>query len=424
MLAKQEFQEKLYKIIAALQAHGFEAELFYNISDFTKKLALVPCSGKTGEGIQELLLVLAGLSQRFLKEKLKLGDIARGVILELKREKGMSFVEAILYDGKLTNESEIAIATFDKPIVTKIRALQEVMPLSTKFKPSHEVRAATGVRMQLATSEGVLPGMPFIEFRGNLDAITEEFKKELAESIRTGQHGIIAKADSLGSLEALITLLKQEGISVCKAGIGPISKKDVIEAKANLEKEPLNAVILGFNVEPDQDAVDIARDIAILTDDVVYRLIEKLQKWRGEKQRQILRDKLLSLACICKLEILHNFVFRNSKPAIFGVRVLGGTLKPGTLLIAEDGEVIDKVKSMQSQGEGVQEAKTGTELAIALPNTNYERQLKDKRFLYSDLTENQFREFKKNKELLSSEEIGILQEIARIKRQEKPTWGI
>ena len=49
------------------------------------------------------------------------------------------------------------------------------------------------------------------------------------------------KADSLGSLEALLTLLKQANISVVKAGIGPIGKSDFVSAKANLELNPLTA---------------------------------------------------------------------------------------------------------------------------------------------------------------------------------------
>src|SRR3989304_1622120 len=66
----QNFQEKYMTLMGALQSHGFDADLFYNIEDFTKKIALVPCSVKTGEGIPELVLMLCGLSQKYLNEKL------------------------------------------------------------------------------------------------------------------------------------------------------------------------------------------------------------------------------------------------------------------------------------------------------------------------------------------------------------------
>lgn len=70
-----------------LREHGFDSDLYYEIKDFTKKIAIVPTSARTGEGISELLFVLCGLSQGFLKEKLKIGEEAKGVILELKKRK-------------------------------------------------------------------------------------------------------------------------------------------------------------------------------------------------------------------------------------------------------------------------------------------------------------------------------------------------
>jgi len=63
------------------------------------------------------------------------------------------------------------------------------------------------------------------------------------------------------------------------------------------------------------------------------------------------------------------------------------------------------------------------EVAISIPGTNYERQLKDKKFLYSNISESQFKEFKKNKDLLSQSEIKTLQEVAEIKRRTKADWG-
>ena len=59
-----------------------------------------------------------------------------------------------------------------------------------------------------------------------------------------------------------------------------------------------------------------------------------------------------------------------------------------------------------------------------VPGVNFERVLKDKNSLYTDISESQFRNFKKNKDLLSSGEMKILQEIAEIKRREKADWGM
>jgi translation initiation factor 5B len=418
---QEKFQENLYKIISALESHGFKSDLFYNVEDFTKKIAVIPLSARTKEGLPELLMVLCGLSQKFLSKQLSLGEKAKGVIFEIKKEKTIQYIQAILYDGKLKQGEEIAIASFDKPIITKIKFLEEVCPLCDKFKPVKEVTAATGIRLQVTDTKEILPGMPFLAFEDNMQEIEKEFKKDIS-SIKTESQGIIVKADSLGSLEALLILLKQNNIKVLKAGIGNINKQDISLAKSNLQENPLFAIILGFNVSL-EEGLEPGK-VKVLSEEIVYKLIENLEKWQLDKAREIEKEKLLGLSAIFKLEILPKFVFHNSNPAIFGVKVLAGKLKPSSHLINETGEEIGRVKAIQQENKPVGEASSGQEVAVSLPGITFDRQLKDNKFLYSNLIEVQFRAFKKNKELLSGEEIKILQEIAEIKRKEKATWGI
>ena len=423
---RQRFDEKLFTLIGSLHSYGFEADLFYNIADFTKKVALVPCSAKTKEGLQELIMVLCGLSQKYLTDRLTLGKEAKGIILEVKQIKSVNYAESILYDGILNKDDEIAIANFDKPIITKIRILEEVEPLSAKFKVKQQVQAATGLRMQLMQKQEVLPGMPFVLYKENKEQIEKEFKKQVSDAIKTDNQGIIVKADSLGSLEALLTLLKQQKIPILKAGIGNINKSDVINAKANLGINELDAIVIGFNVEIEEDAkeAEISDKIKIFTNDIIYKLIENLAEFRIEKQKQIEKARLMQLATICKLEILPQYMFHNSNPAIFGVRITGGKLISGLPLMNDKGEKASRIKNIQSEKKSVQEAFETMEVAISLPGMNFERKLKDIKNLYSDLSESQFKKFKKNKDLLNQNEIKILQEIAEIKRKQNPSWGV
>ncbi|MCR4327686.1 MAG: translation initiation factor IF-2 [Nanoarchaeota archaeon] len=422
---KENFTEKYYTLQGSLQSHGFDPDLFYNITDFTKKIAIVPCSAHTREGIPELILMLVGLSEKFLSKRLELHEDPKGVMLEVKKEKANSSIEAILYDGKLKRTDEIAVASLSgEPIVTKIRILEEVKPLSSKFATSEEVNASTGIRMQLVEKTEILPGMPFVKFKNNLKEITEQFKKEIGESIKTDKHGIIAKADSLGSLEALLVLLKQNNVSVVKVGIGEINKADAISAKANLDINELDSVIVGFNVGISEDSKEISSKVKMITNDIVYKIIEDLVFWRKEKQMEIEKKRLMELSSICKVELLPEYVFRNTKPAIFGVRIVGGKLTKKISMIDEDDEKIGNIKNIQSEQKSVEEALEGIEVAVSIPNINYERQLKGKRFLYSNMGESQFKEFKKNKDLLTGSEIKVLKEIAEIKRKEKEDWGM
>src|SRR4030043_791490 len=270
---KPVFDERYMTISSAFNSHGFDADLFYNITDFTKKIAMVPCSARTGEGMNELMMMLCGLSQKYLTERLKLGTDAKGVILEVKKEKNNDYAEAVLYDGELEKSDEIAVANIEgNPIITKVRVIEEIEPLSIKFRTKEKVHAATGLRMQFSERFDILPGMPFLAYKGNEEKVKEIFKKELTENIRTDKKGIIAKADSLGSLEALLVLLRQSNIPILKAGIGNINKNDFSNAKANLEIDEMDAIILGFNVSINEDAKELFaenKSIKVLIDEVI-----------------------------------------------------------------------------------------------------------------------------------------------------------
>ena len=231
MRTAQEFEEKLLTLIGTLNNYGINPELYTKISDFTKNIAIIPCSAKTKEGISEILAILCALSQKFLQSRIEVRKEGKGVVLEVKKDKSSSYIEAIIYDGSLSLKDEILIASFDKSIKTRIRTLQEALPLNKGYKATDAIRAAAGLRMQITEKEEIYPGMPFQVVKNEKEEkeIIKEFSK-LSQEIETDKEGIIIKAESLGSLEALIFLLKQKQISISKASIGNIVKKDVIQA--------------------------------------------------------------------------------------------------------------------------------------------------------------------------------------------------
>jgi len=133
---------------------------------------------------------------------------------------------------------------------------------------------------------------------------------------------------------------------------------------------------------------------------------------------------MMELSTICKLEILHQYIFRNSNPAVFGVRVLSGKIKSNIPLINELDESVGRIKSIQSGKESIHEATPVQEVAISIPGSNFDRKLSEAKFLYSEITENQFKKFKKNKDLLSPDELKTLQEISDFKRKKNGDWGL
>ncbi len=417
---KEIFQEKYFTLVGALNAYGINPELYFKITDFTKNIAVVPCSAKTGEGISEIIAMIVALSQKYLTDKIQISDVAKGVVLEVIKNKSIIYIECILYDGILSNKDEIAIASFDGIIKTRIKNIQEILP-PCGYKVVNKVKAATGIRLQISEKDEILPGMPFEVIDDNFEEIKERFMDDISEAVTTDGYGINVKADSLGSLEALLVILRQKNIPVMNANIGPINKKDVYFANS---LEELDRVILGFNVESENiENLPELKNVKILTDPVVYKLIENFEFWRETKQKEIERKKLLELPRICKFTIL-DFVFRNSNPAVFGVVVDGGTLNKSLNFINSSDDKIGQVKEIQHERKSIQEAQKGQEIAVSMPGVNFERQLKIGESLYTNLGESQFRKFKEYRDLLTSDEKSILKEIAEIKRKTSGTWGI
>ncbi|MEM1535561.1 MAG: translation initiation factor IF-2, partial [Candidatus Pacearchaeota archaeon] len=429
---KQEFDNKVLNLMTALSIIGFDAELYWKISDFTKKVALIPCSAKTNDGVGDLLVVLAGLAQRYLLNKLKLGEEARGNVLEVVKEKGLLYYDCILYDGILSRDDYLIVASFESPVVARIKALFEALPLARGFKQVESISASTGFRALLAIEpvpgqpvkqQEIFAGMPFIASKQPL--ISEEKCSELTaivkDILKLDKNGIVVKADSLGSLEALIGLLKKSGIQVKKAGIGGITKADITIALSTLQKEPLNAAILGFNVKLEEELEKELGEakVAIFTGDVIYRLIDDFFAWREAKEKEIERQKLSQLSFPAKIQLLKGMVFRSSKPAICGIRVLAGLLRKDTPLMNAEGRPISKVKSMQSENKPIEEARKNDEVAIALPDITIGRQIKEGEILYSDLSDDEIKKLKANRHLLTSDELQLLEEIIEIKRKQK-----
>jgi translation initiation factor 5B len=357
-----------------------------------------------------------------LKGKLQISDETKGTVLEVKSEKTMTYLEAILYDGHLKQGDTVAIATFNEPIIGKIRALFEAEPLCRGFKAAKEVVAAAGIRMQLAEAGDVLPGMPFgVVKEKSREQLIKSLKQEIQKTIELDDDGVIVKADSLGTLEALIMLLRREGIKIGKASIGDINKIDIMNAAANIKINPMNAIILGFNIGKALGTEEMG--VKILTSDVIYKLIEDFQKWLMAKKKEIERESLAEITMPCRIKVLR-FMFRQSKPAIFGVHVDAGVLKQGIDVMNSECEKIGTIKAIQSENKSIGKVEKGKDVAVSMPNVTYGRQVREGDVLYADLNEEEFLKLKGNKQYLSQDEIALLQEIAQIKRKKKATWGI
>lgn len=428
------FEKRMYELVGSIyEKFQIQAERFDRVSDYTQQIAIVPTSANTGEGIPELLMVLVGLAQKYLEKRLHADECgaAKGTVMEIKEDKGLGkTMDAILYDGCLRVNDYIVIGGIGEPIVTKVKALFTPSPLAemrdkgTKFKSVKEIIAAAGVKVVAKDIHDVVSGMPFMSVH---DKDIEEVKKEIQNqvqevTIETDCEGLVVKADSLGSLEALIVLLKEKNIPIRHAMVGDISKKDISDAETNTNTNPLFAAVLGFNIKL-REGVNPGH-VKILTNNIIYRLIEDYENWCELEKKKIQEKKLSILTRPFKIQILTGYVFRQSNPAVAGVEIMAGTARTGTGLMNPDGQLISSVKGIQVEQENVSSAERGKQVAVSMPSIIIGRHVKEGDVLYSHIPEDDFRKLKEFKEYLTDDERETLREIAKIMRKDNPVWGV
>lgn len=436
---REELDNRLYEIIGTFSRLGFRADRFDRIKDFTRTIAIVPTSAKTGEGITELLAVLIGLTQQYLANRLQTtSGPAKGTVLEVKEEPGLGLtVNAIIYDGTLRKDDLIVIGGREKPIVTRVRAILVPKPLDEirdprdKFTAVESVSAAAGVKIAAPDLEGALAGAPLYAVpEGEPPSKYEKLVAEEIEHIRiaTDVNGVILKADTLGSLEAIAEHLRRNNVPIRMADVGDISKRDVTEAAVVKEHEPLYGVILAFNVKVLPDAEEEAQNkgVKIFQEKIIYHLIDNYLTWLKSQREAQAEQEFASLIKPAKIRILEGYVFRRAKPAIVGVEVLAGKISPKlTLMRAEDGEEIGEIQQIQDKGQAISEASQGMQVAISIDKPIVGRHIFENDVLYVKVPEAHAKALlEKFYDKLTLEEQETLKEYIELKRKKTAFWGV
>jgi len=437
-LVQEELEKRIYELIGELSFFGFKADLYTRIRDFTKTLAIVPVSAKTGEGIPDLLLILLGLAQSFMQDRLLTSSSkpAEGVVLEVLEEIGIGHtINAIISDGILKVGDKIALMGLDGPFSTRVKALLMPKPLDEmrdprdRFRRVEEVEAAVGVKIVAEGLDKCLAGSPIyvISTPTVENEILERIKNEIQEfMITTDKIGVVVKTDTLGSLEATTLYLHEKGIPVRRADIGELSKRDIVEAEAVRMKDELKGVILAFNVKVDSDLEIEANDkgIKIFKDTVLFRLVNAYLEWVEKETTKRRLRTFESLMKPGKIKIMEGYVFRRSDPAIVGVEILAGTIKPKYPLMNSRGKIIGTISQIQDKGQSIHEAGTGAKVAISMREPTVGRHVREGEILYTALPEQDARLLQKEYyDMLDEESKKALQEILEVKRSVDPLWA-
>lgn len=423
----------IYTIVGNLSRLGIECDRFDRIRDFKRVTPIVPVSAKTGEGIPELLAVLAGIAQQFLEERLRYAEgPAKGVVLEVKEEQGLgTTIDAIIYDGMIRRGDIIVLGGFGGPIVTRARALLLPKPLdemrapSDRFTPVDVVYAAAGVKIAAPGLEEAIAGSPLLVAGSDEEAraLAEKVMEEIGSLRIFSQDvaGVVVKADTLGTLEALVSMLRRRGVQIRIADVGPLAKREAIEASIVARENRYLGVVILFNVGVSQDAEEILRThgIRIFQGNIIYKLVEDYLSWVEEERRREKERELEKLVRPGKMRIIPGYIFRRSDPAIVGVEILGGVVRPGYPVMRSDGRSLGYIMQIQDAGKSVPIARTGMAVAISIRgDILVGRHVDEGDIIYTDIPEGHVNELiDRFSQDLSDDELIVLKEIIEIKRK-------
>ena len=436
--------EKVYSVVGMLSRLSYPSEAFWRVKDFTKEVAIVPVSARTGVGIPELLAVLVGLTQQYMGKKLErhTKDAARGIVLEFSEETGLGpSANIILLDGVLHQGDSIVIGKRDGAVSTKIKALLLPKPLDEmrdprdKFKQVNEVVAAAGLKITSPDLEGVLAGSPIYVYNNRQGKSKEELDdlKSLVESeiknaivSNTQTSGVVLKCDTIGSLEAILDLLKKANVAIRMADIGNITRRDVVEAAAVRENDRYLGVLLGFNVKVLEDAQKEAQDrgVKIFNEQIIYNLVRSYTDWVAYQREHEELIMFNELPPICKFQFLKGFIFRRNDPAVFGAEILVGRLRQKVQVVNEEGKKIGTVHQIQESGKAIEEATVGMQVAVSIKGPTIGRQINEGDIFYTDLNSRQAKQMvERFNYRLNDSEKEVLNMLVAKKRKSDPTFG-
>ena len=426
------FDEKYWKLIGQLAEHGFNVERYDRIKDFTKEIALVPISAKEGEGIQDLLAVVIGLAERYLSDKLTdIEGLGEGTILEIKEERGLGkTLDVILHRGSIKKGDEIVLVTNDGGISTRVkgmfspRGMSEMRDAGNRWDDTDVVNAASGVKISAVNLEGTLAGTTLRVVSSEEERIVaiENANKESELSIELSDDGVCIKSDTVGGLEALAKELQNIGVPIRTASIGKVTRKDVRSVEN--AQNPLHRIIMAFStdilVDAQNEIDESEKNIKFINSDIIYRILEEYEEWVDIRNKEIEEENREDVVYPGRIRLLPNHTFRASKPAVVGVRVLGGKIHIGQKLL-KNGKRIGRIKSIRSGQESMKESDQGSEVAVSIEGVTIGRQIEEGDELLVDVPESHARKLTKMN--LTATEKEILDELMIIHRKDNHFWG-
>ena len=338
----------------------------------------VPVSALTRMGIDDLLenvLLVAEVKEL----KANPARRAKGIVIEAKLDKGRGPVATVLVQNGTLKSGDIVIAG---TAVGHVRVMSdhngravkvagpsvpvEITGLSDVPDAGDEFEAVVDERMARELAEQRRNKAKEEIFKANARANLNDLFSQMNAGIK--DLNIIVKADVDGTVEAVKASLQKLSneevrVRVIHSACGGITEGDVTFAAAS------NAIIVGFNVRPDKQAMDSAdrQNVEIRTYRVIYECIEEIEAAMKGMLAPKFRESILGHAEVRQTIHVPNV------GTIAGSYITDGKIaRSAQIRIVRDGIVIfeDKISSLRRFKDDVKEVATGYECGVGLDRFN------------------------------------------------------
>ena len=338
----------------------------------------VPVSAHTGLGIEDLLesvLLVAEVKELKANPQRR----AKGIVIESKLDKGRGPVATVLVQNGTLHQGDYVIVgnavgrvramVDDKGKNTKVAGPSvpvEIIGLDDVPQAGDELNAVENERMAKDLAEQRRDKQRQEILAANARVNLDELFGQIAAGVQT--LNIVVKADVAGSVEAvkasLIKLSNEEiKVAVIHSAVGGITESDVMLATAS------NAIIVGFNVRPDKNALDSAErnGVDIRCHRIIYEIIDEIEAAMKGMLAPTYKEVLLG----------HAEVRQTIK--VPGVGIIAGCYiqdgkitRQAQIRIVRDGIVIfeDKISSLRRFKDDVREVAEGYECGVGIEKFN------------------------------------------------------
>eukprot|EP01126_Amoeba_proteus_P000328 TRINITY_DN10100_c0_g3_i1.p1 TRINITY_DN10100_c0_g3~~TRINITY_DN10100_c0_g3_i1.p1 ORF type:complete len:530 (+),score=109.80 TRINITY_DN10100_c0_g3_i1:299-1888(+) len=350
---KERFAEALGRVKKQLAEHGIYATPYWRVKDLSLQVPIIPMCAIDGCGIPDLLLFLVLYGQSVLTSRLTKTEKMKCNILEVQRSQGIgATIDVLLVSGEIKILDEIMFCGMNGPLTSTVKSIITAKPMQElkgqggqKDYESHikSVTAVQGVKLWGRNLDSAVAGSSVYVINPKQDEkiLYGLLKSELdtmRSKVSVSGTGVHVQASTLGSLEALMVFLNDNGVPIGSFGLGPLHN-----VNACLGGGGFNNTVLAFDVKITRQAATMAQrqGVEIISGTVIYQIFDEFKR---RKQKVMAKQTPEQYPCILAIE--PSLIIKPYPPITIGVHVQVGRLSAGMRLHTLDGGVVGDVNTI------------------------------------------------------------------------------